>query len=107
VKRSEALTLAFLPRLTIGLYASLADFKFLSPMPFAIQLARTNDLRLLSVKFFGLNLVMSEKVLEKELEEEADLSDESESELELEPVLRERLDLRCLDMLAMQEQKKI
>ncbi|EFX88717.1 hypothetical protein DAPPUDRAFT_311032 [Daphnia pulex] len=50
---------------------------------------------------------MSEKVLEKELEEEADLSDESESELELEPVLRERLDLRCLDMLAMQEQKKI
>ena len=107
VKSSEALTLAFLSRLTIGLNASLADLSFFSPTLFTIQLARTDDLRLLKSNLFAFNLSMSEKVLEKDLEDEAELEDESESELELELDLRERFDLLCLARLTMQEQKKI
>jgi hypothetical protein len=50
---------------------------------------------------------MSEKVLEKDLDDDAELEDESESELELELDLRERFDLLCLAILSMLEQKKI
>jgi hypothetical protein len=42
---------------------------------------------------------MSEKVLEKDLEDEAELEDELD--------LRERFDLLCLAMLTLQEQKQI
>ncbi len=76
-------------------------------MPFTIQLARTDDLRLLTSNLMDFNLLMSEKVLEKDLDDDAELEDESESELELELGLRERFDLLCLAMLAMLEQKKI
>jgi hypothetical protein len=98
VKSSEALTIALLSRLTLGLYASLADLRFFSPTPFTIQLARTDDFRLLRTDLFDFNLLMSEKVLEKDLEDDVELEDELESELELD--LRERFDLLCLAMLA-------
>ena len=54
---------------------------------------------------------MSENELENESDDEAELEEESESEpeldLDLDLDLRERLDLLCLAMLAMGEQKKI
>ena len=81
--------------------------RFLSPTPLVIHFARTEDLRLLHTHFLTFKSVISEKVLEKDLEEEDDLEEESESEPELELDLRDRFDLRCLAMLAMREQKKI
>jgi hypothetical protein len=63
-------------------------------------------LRLLNVNFLTLKSAISDKVLEKDLEEDDELEEESEYESELERDLRERLDLLCLAMLAMLEQKK-